>query len=118
MTRRQIERTVSAFAPLGPPPKELDVYQKHFKDQYINAFGNAWKAELDAFTGTAAALKGFKKKKGGKERRFASTALENESEEIKAKLAEKCKELRDAQIATHVKFWASPYDALPDSRLW
>ncbi|KZV60544.1 hypothetical protein PENSPDRAFT_694182 [Peniophora sp. CONT] len=118
LTQRQVERTVQAFAPLAPPPKALDVYQREFKQDYIDAFAALWAKKLEAAGTDEDALKVLKRQKGGKERAFAAMRWDQESDLKKKEVVQRCKDVYADVVKRHKSLWGSPHDALPNSRMW
>ncbi|VDC05898.1 unnamed protein product [Peniophora sp. CBMAI 1063] len=118
LTNRQVERVVAAHARVPQAPKELDIYQKYFKDQYIDAFNTSWADRLDSVRDDAKALLRMRKRKSGQERVFASGRWLEEDESVKADVRAKCKEVHDDELKSYRALWGCPHDALPNSRMW
>ncbi|VDC00378.1 unnamed protein product [Peniophora sp. CBMAI 1063] len=118
LTQRNVERVVAAMAPEPKPPKELDVYQKFFKDRFRDAFDKAWKRREDEAGGDGKVLAALKKRRGGQLRVFARKRWECESADVKASVRTKCAELHGKRTETHRALWGAPNEALPNSRMW
>ncbi|KZV70917.1 hypothetical protein PENSPDRAFT_664728 [Peniophora sp. CONT] len=115
---KHIQRFVDAFGPAPLPGRELDTYQKYYRQRYASALEKMWEEKDAAVDGDEKALAKRKKDRGGEERAFASQQYGRESEQVKAAVrARRDKEYKEA-MADYNALWGAPLDMPGDSRAW
>ncbi|VDB85035.1 unnamed protein product [Peniophora sp. CBMAI 1063] len=117
LEQRHVERVVAAHAPAPLRPKELDMYQKHYKPNFMPAFDAIWDEEEKSVQGNEAALASLKKKRGARLRVFASGKWARETAEVKKAVAERCDASHAELVGRYNALWGSPEGAR-DSRAW
>ncbi|VDB90235.1 unnamed protein product [Peniophora sp. CBMAI 1063] len=115
---KHIQRVVDAFAPAPLPPKDLDVYQKYFKNRFLSAFEEVWKEKEKAAEGNETLLAQLRRTQGGQERAFAAERLGKETPQTKQEVAKKKEELHAQRLKDYRKLWGAPLDKPVNSRAW
>ncbi|KZV59790.1 hypothetical protein PENSPDRAFT_694842 [Peniophora sp. CONT] len=118
LNSKQLQRVVNALGPPPPPPKELDVYQKYYKDRYSDAFEKLWAEKEAAADGNGKALEALKRKQGGQERVFAGLRYARESEQVKDMVRKKGNEIYEDAMKEYGKLWGAPLEMPGNSRAW